>query len=731
MTVLTPSVVDSGDIGYFQIIATTPDGAQHDITFHRGVATQLGRFSFADPFGDEALQFTLPKVTAYDRFGEGDLSWLTRGTDIAVRWKAPTEKYESSDVAIAARQNWLWEGFIASISTESGSSFGTSVDCKGALYQLDDFVAVPQNPTRPIPYEVLIRQAFDPGRRPSLRTRPLQVRFPDGWTQTVPQYPINEAYLQPIGLSVGQKWTGLSSRNTGAWEPLLTGFVQSLLSTMYTGDGGQWTIVKEKNRTPVLCVRDLRPKLTDETLYIDLGVPGVQVSVTQDYSQTANVIYGTGIDAAGVAFSNAQPVVASNLTTIYEPFASTPQVHPSNDSNPAFNRARMRKELYLNFQEGLDSLQATNVALQHLMRFSDPGWSGSITLGSDPEMDGDTFSRYLIRAGMNIVIRGLGGADVLFHISKVDVDLTSKTVGLTVDTKYRDQLTVEEVQARTRDALNIKRLLQINGLQLPFEDYLKPWSYERGSGVIPSGETYDARPLFSNLIPRGARFPWTEYTTKYPPKDPRYTKFYIPVGSQSEQAQDNWAYESGINDYRLLIPVLMAERGSVRLVQIAAYDDDGNVLPVKFHVSLYTLQHSLGQMPQVPAGVSSPYPVGSNYPFFPGAFEQRNRDGSQKSEKLSTAPDGLVIGWGNYYQPAGYSPGLYTSGNPKTGMLIDESTWSFDTSENSNWDLYNPANNLNSTSVGYLYISIYCDDQGSKPVYFLGRIFRQEPGTNV
>ena len=728
---LEPIIADTGEVGYFQIIATMPDGEQIDITFFRDVPTQVSAFTFSDPFGDESFSFMLPKATYFDRFGDGDLNWLIRGTDIEVRWRAPSTIYETSTAAIAARQDWLWEGFIASV-TPGNPGTGTTVECKGALYQLDDFVAIPQNPARPIPYEVLMRHAFDPARRPSLRTRPLQVRYPAEWSNTVPQYASNESYLQPIGLNVGQKWTGLSSRNTGNWDPTLTGFVQSLLATMYTGDGGQWTIIKEKNRSPVLTVRDLRPHVTSQTLYIGLGLPGVEPQLTQDYSQTANVIYGTGTDPAGVAYSNLQPLNSADLNTIYSPFAFTPQVHPASESNPAYERARMRKEIYLNFQEGLTTDQATNVAQQHLMRFSDPGWSGSLTLTSDPRMDGNTFSRFLIRAGMTIVLEGLGGSDVLFHISSVSVDLNNQSVDLTIDTKCRDQLTIEEVQARTRDAMNIKRMLQVNGLQLPFEDYLKPWSYERGSGVIPSGDVYDARPLFKSLIPNGTAFPWTEYTKKYPPKDPRYVKYYIPLGNASTVAADNWAYESGYeSDNRLIVPVVMAERGTIRLIQLAAYDEDGNVMPVRFHVSFYSAQKPIGEMPAIPAGVAAPYPENAPYPFFPGAFEQRNRDGSKKSEESSTAPESLVIGWGNFYQPAGYSPGLYTSGSPKTGMLIDESTWSFDTSGNLVWDQFVPANNMADTSLGRLYISIYCDDQGTKPVYFLGRVFRQEPGTNT
>ena len=29
-----------------------------------------------------------------------------------------------------------------------------------------------------------------------------------------------------------------------------------------------------------------------------------------------------------------------------------------------------------------------------------------------------------------------------------------------------------------------------------------------------------------------------------------------------------------------------------------------------------------------------------------------------------------------------------------------------------------------------LFVQIYCDEQGDEPVYFLGRFYREEPGTS-
>jgi hypothetical protein len=110
------------------------------------------------------------------------------------------------------------------------------------------------------------------------------------------------------------------------------------------------------------------------------------------------------------------------------------------------------------------------------------------------------------------------------------------------------------------------------------------------------------------------------------------------------------------------------------------------------------------------------------YPFYPGAFESINEDGTQKSETLSTAPDSLVIGWGNYYQRSGYYPGLMTSGSPKTGKLVDEEDWAFDTTEY--LDPTKVGNGINDSPAMH-YIYIYCDDL-DEDVYFLGRLFKKQ-----
>ena len=131
-----------------------------------------------------------------------------------------------------------------------------------------------------------------------------------------------------------------------------------------------------------------------------------------------------------------------------------------------------------------------------------------------------------------------------------------------------------------------------------------------------------------------------------------------------------------------------------------------------------------------PYNADPSYDIGQHNPFFENAWEQYTEDGTPfESDSFLTAEGSeLIIGWGNYWEPAGYSPGRFSRGAARTGMLVDETTWTWDTS--AQLDLQSPENNALDEYTGMLFLMIYCDEQLNDPVYFLGRFFRQEPGTS-
>lgn len=711
----------TGDGGYFRIFTSAPGMPRREITFVRGAPTGIGSMSSTDPFGDASASLSFPAITGLDRPGQGDLSWLIPYANIDICW------YDSDGIY----SGWAWEGFIIS---ENVVETGYNVSCKGALYQVDNFLAEPWFPQYPVPYELLIRDAFDPKTHMTLRSAPLMITWPADWNTVVPaqNQPDYLWFLRPWGVQVGQKWTGLTTRNTGGWEPTLTGFVQSLLSVMYTEEGGQWTIKKNTGRVPELFVRPAPKFPMESTLEVVYGAPGVAVSISRDFSQSTNIIYGQGTDLNGSSFTGAQ-VSRDGQTTYYEPFAALPYSWPQ-VGNPRLNQNIPVRESRLQFPQGMDLIAARNTANAHLMKFADPGYTGSIELESDPTRGGLVINRQLIKAGETILVKGIRGTDILFHITEATCSPAEGRVSLTVDTKFRDALTVAEVRARTRDALDPVRLLRVGQFSTTVQDSILPWSYTHGSGVIPSGGAVDATKLFNELMGPTEPFPWTTTTRKYPPK--KYPSYYIKVDPKSAIADKNWSGLTRAGITKAAIPVKLSQSGQIRLIQLAAYDEDGNVMKVRFHVSFFgNTGISVRDMPKIPAGGigTGGYPVGQFYPFFRGAFEKIKDDGTEVgvdgSAQIVAPGADLVVGWGNYFEGAGYFPGSSSHGSPKTGLLVDESVWSYDTTNQSGFDKYSVENSRKNPNAGMLFVMIYCDDQPvNKPVYFLGRMFRNEGG---
>lgn len=708
--------------GHFRVYVTAPGHKRKDVTFFRGAPTQIQSMSSTDPFGDAAASVSFPSITGMDRPGSGDLYWLVPWANLDIIF------YDEDGF----NTGWAWEGMM--VSESIGDQY--SVACKGALYQLDNFVAAPWYPQYPIPYEVLIKKALDPDSNPTLRTTKMRLEFPSDWKLKVPKFndPTYLWFLRPWGVKTGANWSGLTTRNTGGWEPKLTGFVQSLLAVMYTDDGGQWTIYKDTGRSPVMRVRPALRYPDGKTLTVYYGTPAVTLNVSRDFSQSANVVFGSGTDLSGSSYSGME-VSSDGSTTYWEPFAAQPFVYPYTSKNPRLDKYVPRRETRLQLPNGMDQNTAREAAAAHLRRFADPGYVGTIELGADPLLGGQPFNRQLIKAGQTILVKNLRGTDVLFHISEASVSPMEGTCSLTVDTKFRDALTVAEVRARTRDALDPVRLLKVGGQSNIVEDMIKPWSYSNGSGILPSGGQFDATKLFTKLMPELERFPWTTTTKKYPPK--KYPGFYIKLNPKNAVADKNWCGLTKDGKSVAAIPIKMSQQGTIRLSQVAAYDENGNVLPVRFHISLYTNSGvTVSSTPSI--DVVGPntggYKAGEHYPFFPHAWEKYNDNGevSKTGGRVVTDSAGLTVGWGNFYEGAGYSPGRSSiPGNPKTGLLTDETSWGFNTAVGTEIDPGSVKDTAKNKTAGQMYALIYCDDQGTKPVYFLGRFFRQEPGGNA
>jgi len=698
-----------------------PGGAgsqAEDVTFFRNIPTNVESIGTSDPFGPTTAVLTFPVITFLDELGAGDLRWLKQETDVDICWMTP-----DSDTPV-----YRWEGYA--LSFDYGTDNGLTVTCTGAAFQADNWLAKPEYVYQPIPYETAIRRQFTD--RPDSRLGSLTIEWPSWWRNrfALSDYVNKPLYLRPVGLEDGQMWSGYVTRSTGSFDEVLTGYIQGLLSNMHT-EYGQFTIALDPGRQPVLRHRDRVTAPDENTFVVDAIAPGVACTFTRDYSQRLNVVYGQGKALNGATFSGMR-VSADGTNITHEPYAYRPVVHPVN-MNDWYDRTVMRKEVNLSFHEGVSEAEARQISKSHLQRFADPGVTGSITLTTDPLRNGIPTTRMLITAGSTIQVKGLFGRSegVLFHITEVET--SPESTNLTVDSRYRDQLTVQEVMARTRDSLAPVRLLTVGQYKPNIPDMLFPWSYADGSGHIPKASVS----LFDGAPP-DLTFPWEDWTRQRPPRDPQWSSSYIRVGPASSNADENWAnMRATISDFKPY-PVRMSQAGEARLLQVAAFDANGSLLRIPFHVSIFrTNGVSYTSMPML--GIddeeeNAPYLSGQHYPFFRRAWEQFDENGialnPETGQAVTTAQ--LIVGYGNFYEKAGYWPS--TSNDPTaiaTGMLSDETGFSWDlTDAVYGVDPQRSADeNLKDPNRADLQVMIYADAQAAKEVFFLGRVYRKEPGT--
>jgi hypothetical protein len=528
----------------------------------------------------------------FDRVGEADLYWAEPETDVDVEW-----------VDTSGNVVWTWEGYFLSYEYGEADVGGQLViTCNGAMRELDNFQAKPEYLYQPLPYEVAILRQFNRLTRMQVPD-PHSTVFPAGWDVRFDpsKYPASTPWVTPNGLQAGVLWSGMLTRETGHFEPVLSSYVQGLLSNMWTASG-QFTLLLDPGRLPVLRHRTHANAPDDTTLLVDLLWPGVKLSASKDFSQRVGVVYASGKSASGDTYSGMQ-VAIDGSRTWYEPMAYRRQLYPDDPQvNPWRETRRMTKEVNLSFSDGLTAEEATRASQGYLSRFCDPGVTGQLILDTDPIVGGQTFPRQAIRAGMTVWVAGLFGSGMLLHITESSVDHAG-TQTLTLDSLFRDQLTVDQVRRRGRDALVPYRMLSTSGLYNPrIPDLLFPWSYAKGAGVMP----FNGADLFTKLGPTAlpvasaaswdsVEFPWTPFTKAFPPRTNEGLYIKVPPANKLD-ADLNWAWH-GTMAYQ----VMLAAAGTIKLMQFAAYDGDGNVKQVPFHLSLYTVNGvNVAAMPQIP-----------------------------------------------------------------------------------------------------------------------------------
>jgi hypothetical protein len=223
-----PTSTVQEDWGSFQIVF-----GGVDVTFLRGMATELGPMVWNEPFGDDTVDIIFPQITPFDSLGAGDLAWLRPG--------APIEVYKVNPDGSIDHENPLFEGRFGSeednlaqrvTGTGQGGQQGTeqqasylTCHCLGAIYCADLEIKTPafivnviQDPTNPGTY---IGQPQDIGLLISGElNRRSQVVADDG---TPGRQTVQLARCKPV-------MTGCVVTDNGSGTQLVNGYFQDLLA---------------------------------------------------------------------------------------------------------------------------------------------------------------------------------------------------------------------------------------------------------------------------------------------------------------------------------------------------------------------------------------------------------------------------------------------------------------------------------------------------------------------
>ena len=120
---------------------------------------------------------------------------------------------------------------------------------------------------------------------------------------------------------------------------------------------------------------------------------------------------------------------------------------------------------------------------------------------------------------------------------------------LTFDSKYRDQLTVQEVRKRGKDSLVISRLLGLGQFAPNIDDLLFPWSYEQGSGFVPTNSKHLWNLANKDGLETAGSFPWTGISKNYPPKTQNPSAKKELEDRKKEQLEEYYTFINSLNSF--------------------------------------------------------------------------------------------------------------------------------------------------------------------------------------
>lgn len=237
------------DVGYLHVYV---DGVDRSV--FRGAQTYVDSWSLQDPFGCGPASIRFPRITGFDHIGFGDTAFLRRGASVDIYLVTPGG---------TRIQPPLWSGEVvkrATTSTGRGATLDLVGDLQGpaglAMHKPPQYVPETDRGTliaKALSYEIVTRR-----------------------TSTVPAVT-----------------TGHLTAGRGSSDQTVMAYVQSILPL-------GWTVRRQHARRAY----EIAQRSAGATWTVRYGQPGVDLELTEDLTEAANVFFGRGVRDDGYWWAN-------------------------------------------------------------------------------------------------------------------------------------------------------------------------------------------------------------------------------------------------------------------------------------------------------------------------------------------------------------------------------------------------------------------------------------------
>jgi hypothetical protein len=479
-----------------------------DRTIFRGAPTRIGSYSLAEPFGCGPASLVVPMITPWDQPGHGSLTWLQPGEPVVISRVKPNGATEGrwwgvigSEDPQLDQDSWTYSvslvgnAWVGDLQTHKPKTYLPPTDIGRVIPDALNAVVsrrVPKMDRVTTGILTTQRGSSDSGVLEYAQGLLATATTDDGtgqWTVARATGVNKQSLILKLKDRTTQHWS-IRAGQPGAAVDVQRDATQApnrIYGRGVATDGYSWANWVYPNAGPDAApaypfsspgavitigttdtdtdtddgVSTWQRRINDLNITGNVSVDGVYNSNDAAACRVVQGHYGLAVDGVvgpqtwaatfDVGGNGSSLDGAFRLPLAYDKHVMPRLYHADGSDagpNPYYDATMLVVDRDENFGPGVSKTEGRRSAVAELARERTPGWAGTITLSADPPEG----SRWDVREGQNILLRGWFRVDVLLHIAQVVADPWSGTVTLTVDEKARDLVTLGGILSRNRDS---------------------------------------------------------------------------------------------------------------------------------------------------------------------------------------------------------------------------------------------------------------------------------------